>query len=101
MNKFYITSAIPYVNSNPHLGHALEFIQVDVIRRFHQLLGNEVLYLCGADENALKIFQAAEKAGKTPQEFTDLHNQEFLTLAKKLEATCSNLALLFLPLMLY
>ncbi|KKS55658.1 MAG: Methionine-tRNA ligase [Candidatus Gottesmanbacteria bacterium GW2011_GWA1_42_26] len=56
----------------------------DVIRRYHQLLNQEVLYLCGADENALKIFQAAEKSGQTPQAFTDLHNQEFLEVAKQL-----------------
>ena len=82
--KFYLTSAIPYVNAAPHIGHAQEFVYADVIRRYHQLLNQEVLYLCGADENALKIFQAAEKSGQTPQAFTDLHNQEFLEVAKQL-----------------
>lgn len=82
--KFYITSAIPYVNAAPHIGHAQEFVYADVIRRYHQLKGDNVTYLCGADENALKIFQAAEKAGEKPQEFTDLHNSEFLEAAKKL-----------------
>lgn len=85
MSKFYITSAIPYVNAKPHIGHAQEFVYADVIRRFHKLLHQDVLYLCGADENALKIFQAAEKAQKTPQEFTNQHNQEFLDVAKKLD----------------
>ena len=84
MAKFYVTSAIPYVNAKPHIGHAQEFIYADVIRRYHKTLGDEVLYLCGADENALKIFQAAEKAEKTPQEFTNEHNQEFLDVAKEL-----------------
>ncbi len=84
MSKFYITSAIPYVNAKPHIGHAQEFVYADVIRRFHKLLHQDVLYLCGADENALKIFQAAEKAEKTPQEFTNQHNEEFLDVAKKL-----------------
>ncbi len=82
--KFYITSAIPYVNAAPHIGHAQEFVYADVIRRYHKLLGQDVLYLCGADENALKIFQAAEKADQTPKAFTDLHNQEFLDVAEKL-----------------
>ncbi len=82
--KFYITSAIPYVNAAPHIGHAQEFVYSDVIKRYQKLLENDVQYLCGADENALKIFQAAEKAQKSPQAFTDLHNQEFLELAKKL-----------------
>lgn len=84
MTKFYITSAIPYVNAKPHIGHAQEFVYADVIRRFRMLLHQDVLYLCGADENALKIFQAAEKNEKTPKEFTDQHNQEFLDVAKKL-----------------
>ncbi|MBI4990514.1 methionine--tRNA ligase [Candidatus Gottesmanbacteria bacterium] len=84
MNKFYLTSAIPYVNSSPHVGHAQEFVYSDVIRRYHKLLGEDVTYLCGADENALKIVQAAEKAGKSTQDFCDIHNQEFLNLADKL-----------------
>ncbi len=67
------------------MGHAQEFVYSDVVRRFHKLLGENVTYLCGADENALKIVQAAEKAGKSTQEFCDLHNQEFLDLADKLD----------------
>lgn len=84
MKKFYLTSAIPYVNAKPHIGHAQEFVYSDVVRRFHKLLSEEVNYLCGADENALKIVRAAEKDGKTTQEFCDIHNQEFLNLADKL-----------------
>ena len=84
MSKFYLTSAIPYVNAAPHIGHAQEFVYSDVIRRYRLLLGDTVLYLCGADENALKIVQAAEKAKQNPQEFTDLHQKEFLSLAEKL-----------------
>lgn len=84
MPKFYLTSAIPYVNAKPHIGHAQEFVYADTIRRYHKLLNDDVLYLCGADENALKIFQAAEKAGQTPEEFTDLHNKEFLEVTKQL-----------------
>lgn len=87
MAKFYLTSAIPYVNAKPHIGHAQEFVYADVIRRYHKIIGDEVLYLCGADENALKIFQAAQKAKKNPQEFTDLHNSEFLEVAKKLNVS--------------
>lgn len=84
MKKFYITSAIPYVNAKPHIGHAQEFIYSDVSRRYHKLLKEDVTYLCGADENALKIVQAAEKSKKTTQEFCDIHNQEFILLAEKL-----------------
>lgn len=87
MNKFYITSAIPYVNAKPHIGHALEFVQADVIARYHRLKRDETLFLSGGDENALKNVQAAEKE-KTPiQEFVDKNSQLFLTLAQKLNVS--------------
>ncbi len=86
MAKFYITSAIPYVNAKPHIGHALEFVQTDVIARYHKQIGDEVLKLCGGDENALKNVQAAEKAGVPIQEFVDLNNNLFVTLVEKLNA---------------
>lgn len=84
MAKFYLHSAIPYVNAAPHIGHAQEFILSDVARRYHTLLNDDALYLCGADENGLKIVQAAEKAGVESQKFCDTHQQEFLDLGKKL-----------------
>jgi len=84
MSKFYITSAIPYVNATPHIGHALEFIQADTIARFHRIIGDDVLYLCGSDENAIKNVQAAEKAGKPIQEFVDENARFFEETAKKL-----------------
>ena len=85
-NKFYITAAIPYVNAKPHIGHALEFTQADVIARYHKLLGEDVLLLSGGDENALKNVQAAEKAGVPIQEFVDKNTQLFFDLTKKLNA---------------
>src|SRR3989338_10761661 len=84
MNKFFITNAIPYVNSQPHIGHALEFIQSDVIARYHKLKGDEPLLLCGSDENALKNVQAAENAGEETQSFIDKNAILFENLAKKL-----------------
>ena len=84
MKKFYVTGAIPYVNANPHIGHALEFVQTDTIARFHKLLGEETLTLCGGDENALKNVQAAEKADEDVQDFVDRNNQLFHDLVKKL-----------------
>lgn len=86
MNKFYITSAIPYVNAKPHIGHALEFVQADTIARFHRVSGDEVLLLSGGDENALKNVQAAETAGKPIQDFIDSNNQTFYDLTKALHA---------------
>ena len=83
-NKFYITTAIPYVNAAPHVGHALEFVQADTIARVHRLLGDDTRLLSGGDENALKNVQAAEKAGIPLQEFIDQNSSLFEELAKKL-----------------
>ncbi|QQG40885.1 MAG: methionine--tRNA ligase [Candidatus Levyibacteriota bacterium] len=84
MAKFYLTSAIPYVNAKPHIGHALEFVQADVIARYHKIIGDETLYLCGSDENAIKNVQAAEKARIPLQTFIDTNAKLFEDLAKKL-----------------
>lgn len=84
MNKFYITGAIPYVNAAPHIGHAQEFCHVDVVARYHRLLGENVKSLCGADENALKNVQAAQKENISVQELVDKNNQRFIDLTKKL-----------------
>jgi methionyl-tRNA synthetase len=84
MNKFYLTTAIPYVNAKPHVGHALEFVQADVIKRFHQVLGDETLLLSGADENSLKNVQAAEAEGITTQQLVDKNSLLFENLAEKL-----------------
>ena len=75
MSKFYLTTAIPYVNGVPHVGHSLEYFQADTIRRYHQLLGEETLLLSGADENALKNVQAAEKEGLPIQEYLDKYSK--------------------------
>lgn len=83
-NKFYITNAIPYVNAKPHIGHAMEFVQSDTIARFHKQMGEEVLLLCGADENAIKNVQAAEQEKITIQELVDKNSKLFEDLAKKL-----------------
>lgn len=84
MKKFYITNSIPYVNAKPHIGHALEFVQTDTITRYHKLLGENVLLLSGADENALKNVQASEEAGIDIQSFVDQNAKLFQDLADKL-----------------
>ncbi len=83
-SKFYITTAIPYVNAKPHIGHALEFIQTDSVARYHRLKGFDTHMLSGGDENALKNVQAAEKEKMPVQEFVDSNTTLFENLAKKL-----------------
>jgi methionyl-tRNA synthetase len=73
--KYFLTTAIPYVNGVPHVGHSLEYFQADAIRRYHQLLGEETLLLSGADENALKNVQAAEKEGLPINEYLDKYSK--------------------------
>lgn len=84
MAKFYITTAIDYVNNLPHLGHALEKIQADVLARYHRLLGKEVWFLTGTDEHGIKIAKSAKKAEKEPKEFVDEISGYFQKLLKEL-----------------
>lgn len=85
MSKFYITTSIPYVNGAPHVGHALEFCQADALRRYHRdVLKEKTLLLSGADENALKNVQAAEKLGITTLELCNTNSQKFRELAESL-----------------
>ena len=71
MSRFYITTAIPYANGAPHIGHAYERIATDAIQRFMRLDGRETLFVTGLDEHGLKVQQAAAREGVTPQAFVD------------------------------
>ncbi|MGH7740865.1 MAG: methionine--tRNA ligase [Candidatus Eiseniibacteriota bacterium] len=69
--RFYITTAIDYVNGRPHLGHAYEKVLADVIARVHRQRGDETYFLTGTDEHGQKIVRAAAEAGLLPQAFVD------------------------------
>ena len=69
MERYYVTTAIPYVNSLPHLGHALEFVQADVLARHRRLRGTPVRFLSGTDDHALKNVLAARAAGVPVAEY--------------------------------
>jgi methionyl-tRNA synthetase len=67
--KLFVTTALPYANGNFHIGHIMEYIQADIWVRFQRMQGHEVNF-CGADDtHGAPIMIAAEKAGKTPQQF--------------------------------
>ncbi len=70
-DKFYITTAISYVNAPPHLGHALEFIQADAIARYKRLMGIDTYFLTGTDEHGVKVYNIAKKQGIEPQALVD------------------------------
>lgn len=84
MKKFYVTTAIDYVNGAPHLGHAYEKICTDIIARWHSLLGENIFFLTGTDENAQKNVKAAKEADIAVKEFIDKNSKKFVELCKKL-----------------
>jgi len=83
-NRYYLSTAIDYVNAVPHLGHALEKIQADTWARYQKVQGKEVFFVTGTDENGLKIVQAAEKEKKPLSQFSEAKSQEFQELKKTL-----------------
>jgi len=82
--KFYLTTAIDYVNAKPHIGHAFEKVVADALARYERQNGKEVFFLTGVDENAQKNVEAAEKAGVSVKEFVDTNTGYFIDLVKKL-----------------
>ncbi|MFA5841304.1 MAG: methionine--tRNA ligase [Candidatus Paceibacterota bacterium] len=68
---FYLTTTLPYVNSNLHMGHALEFVRADIIARFKKIQGYDVFFNTGTDEHGMKIYEKARSFGKSSQEFVD------------------------------
>lgn len=85
MAKVYLTTTIPYVNADPHLGFAIEIVQADAWVRHRRLMGDEVFFSTGTDEHGQKIFQAAEKAGETPQDYVDRFAAVYKELRNKLD----------------
>jgi methionyl-tRNA synthetase len=81
----YITTTLPYVNSSPHLGHALEFVQADTLARYYRILGHEVFFNTGVDEHGQKIAQKADEAGIDRQTYVDKYAAEFDNLKTALD----------------
>src|SRR6266403_5533772 len=82
---FFITTAIYYTNSSPHVGHAYEMVLADVIARYHRLKGEKVFFLTGVDQHGQKVQQSAAKAGVAPAEFVKEITQKWVDLGKKLD----------------
>lgn len=83
--KFYVTTAIDYVNAKPHIGHAFEKVLADALIRWKKLKGDETWFLTGTDENAQKNAQAAKEAKIPPKKFVDQNSKKFVELCKKLD----------------
>ncbi len=82
--RWYITTAIPYVNAKPHIGFALEIVQTDALARYHRLKGDDTRFLTGTDENSLKNVQAAEREGIPTRELVDRNATQFEGLREPL-----------------
>ncbi|HEX3733327.1 MAG TPA: methionine--tRNA ligase [Mycobacteriales bacterium] len=85
MARSFITTAIPYVNGRPHVGHALELVQTDVLARHRRQRGHEVRAQTGTDDNSLKNVQRAEAEDITPQEYVERVATQFAGLADSLD----------------
>src|SRR3989338_4739954 len=88
--KFYITTTLPYVNADPHIGFALEIIQADVVARFYRNLGYEVFFNTGTDEHGLKIFQGAQKEEIDIQKYCDIYAEKNKKLKGALNLSYDN-----------
>lgn len=84
MTAKYITTTLPYVNDDPHLGHALEFVQADASARYWRLIGDEVFFNTGTDEHGQKVARKADEAGKPRKAYADHYAEEFQKLGKAL-----------------
>jgi methionyl-tRNA synthetase len=83
----YITTTIPYVNGRPHIGHALEYVQADVLARHRRARGGQVRFQAGTDDNSLKNVLAARAAGQGVQDFVDQNGRLFTSLGPALSLT--------------
>ena len=83
--RYFLTTAIDYVNGRPHLGHAYEKILADVLNRYHLSLGHDSFFLTGVDEHGQKVQQSAQAQNIPPQEFCDQMSAHFRALWERLE----------------
>lgn len=90
MNKFYITTTLPYVNSDPHLGFAKEIINADIIARYKRQQGYEVFFNTGTDEHGKKIHQKAEELGVDVLDYCRQYSEKFLELKGHLNLSFNN-----------
>ncbi len=88
--SYYITTTLPYVNADPHIGFASEIIIADVLARYHTSLGEEVVFNTGTDEHGQKIYQNALDEGIDPKEYVNRYAREFQKLKELLNVTYSH-----------
>jgi methionyl-tRNA synthetase len=77
--KILVTSALPYANGSPHMGHLVEYIQTDIWVRFQKLRGHNCIYVCASDSHGTPIMLKARELGITPEELTEGYSKEFVS----------------------
>src|SRR3989344_251774 len=82
--KFYVTTSIPYVNNEPHIGFGMELVQADILARYWRAQGVQVLFSAGTDEHGGKIAEKAAEAKLEPKVFADQISQKFVDVLKAL-----------------
>ncbi len=85
MSKTYLCTAIPYVNGNPHIGHAMDYLLADVYARFCRMMGDEVRFQVGTDEHGNKVFSTAQKNGVSVDDYVQMNSDKFRKFIKQLD----------------
>lgn len=88
--NFYITTTLPYVNSDPHIGFAMEIIQADIVARYKRLSGYNVFFNTGTDEHGVKIFEKAMSSQIPTQQYVDQYAERFKELKERLNLSYTN-----------
>jgi len=89
-DHYYITTTLPYINSKPHIGFAMEIVRADVAARFHSLLGEKVFFNTGTDEHGLKIFRKSQEMKVKTQVYCDGQVKDFIALKEILGLSFNN-----------
>lgn len=87
MSNVYLCTAIPYVNGNPHIGHAMDYLLADTYARYRRLIGDEVRLSAGTDEHGNKVFRSAERAGMSVEDYSKLNSDKFRDFINKMNVT--------------
>ncbi|PIR03134.1 MAG: hypothetical protein COV60_02010, partial [Candidatus Magasanikbacteria bacterium CG11_big_fil_rev_8_21_14_0_20_43_7] len=90
MKPYYITTTLPYVNAEPHIGFALEIVRADALARYHRFFGEDVVFNTGTDEHGLKIHRKAEEQGMSTQAYVDGYAKKFGDLKEALTLSYTN-----------
>src|SRR2546423_5397927 len=85
MSKFYVTTAIVYINNTPHLGFIYELTGTDVLARYHRMIGDETFFLTGSDEHSLNVERRAREEGLCTNDFSDWMAEDYCHMQSRFQ----------------